>query len=202
MLTYILAFILVGPANTAPEIVGAWSESITDSRSYSLRGRLVLVNKTGRNGHMETVLFVEVQDTCTFIGNGMRVYCDMGKTDFRPEYQGGLNCELLDKNNQLVKTASFPFGGAVPISEWIKLPVDASIRVRATPFGLRRDNARVICPHLGAMWMIENSDKGEYLLKATFTVLPRDEKNANEPLHIWSGKLVLPPIRILPSRLE
>jgi len=191
-------FILVMHPGISTELAGAWSESVSDSRGYSLRGRLVLVDKAGRNGHPETVMFVELQDTCTFIGNGMSIYCDMGKTDFRPEYQGGLNCELLDKSNQQVKKASFPFGGAVPASEWVKLPVDASIRVRATPFGLRRDNARVICPNLGAMWVVENSDKDEYLLKATFTVLPRDEKNASESLHAWSGKLVLPPIRIMP----
>lgn len=178
------------------ELAGDWSESVTDSRGYSLRGRLLLVDKVGHNGHRESVLFVELQDTCQFIGHGIKVFCDMGKTDLRPEYHGGLNCELLDRNNQPVKTASFSFGGAVPRSEWVKLPVDASIRIRATPFGLRRDNARVICPHLGAMWVIENTDKHEYVLKGTFEVQPQEGKGIDESLHAWTGKLVLPPIRI------
>ena len=123
----------------------------------------------------------------------------MGKTDFRAEYQGGLNCELLDKNNKPVKTSAFAFGGAVPKSEWVTLPVDATIRLRATPFGLRRDNARVVCPHLGAMWVIDNSDKSEYQLKATFTVQQMDNQNEVQPMHAWTGKLLLPPIRITPA---
>jgi hypothetical protein len=182
------------------DIVGDWSESVADNRGYSLRGRLVLVAKLGRNGQSETVLYVELQDTCTFIGNGMRVFCEMGKTDFRPEYKGGLNCELVDKSGKPFKLSSFPFGGAVPKSEWVYLPVDSSIRVRATPFGLRRDNARVICPHLGAMWVIENSDKSEYTLKATFTVLPHDGKQEVETVHSWTGTLKLPSIPIKPVR--
>lgn len=196
-----LLFTLMLGVITSPssELVGNWSESVADSRGYTLRGRLVLVDKVGHNGHRESVLFVELQDTCQFIGNGIQVFCDMGKSDFRPEYPGGLNCELVDKNRQLLKPVSFAFGGAVPRSEWVKLPVDASIRVRATPFGLRRDNAKVICPHLGAMWVIENSDKGEYMLKGTFVVQPRVEKSIDESLHAWTGKLVLPSLRIVPS---
>lgn len=185
----------ISPAST--EIIGDWSESVADKRGYSLRGRIVLADKLGRNGNGETVVYVELQDSCSFIGNGMRVFCEMGKTDFRPEYRGGLNCELLNKDGKTVKATSFAFGGAVPRSEWVYLPVDSSIRVRATPFGLRRDNARLISPHLGAMWTIDNSDKSEYTLKATFTVLPRDEKQEAEAVHAWTGMLKLPPLRIM-----
>lgn len=197
MTSFIFALILTVGSSQTSELVGSWSESVADSQGYSLRGRLVLVDKVGHNGHRESVLFVELQDTCPFIGNGIRVFCDMGKTDFRPEYQGGLDCLLLDKNNQPAKSASFAFGGAVPRSEWVKLPVDASIRVRATPFGLRRDNAMLISPHLGAMWVIENGDKNEYLLKGTFKVQSRDDKNIEDSHHAWTGKLMLPPIRIV-----
>lgn len=198
MASFLITLLLaVGPSPSS-ELVGEWSESVADSRGYSLRGRLVLVDKVGHNGHRESVLFVELQDTCQFIGNGIRVFCDMGKTDFRPENQGGLNCELVDKNNQPMKTVSFPFGGVVPRTEWVKLPVNASIRIRATPFGLRQDNARVISPHLGAMWVIENSDKQTYLLKGSFVVQSKEDKGIDESLHAWSGKLVLPPLRIVP----
>jgi len=198
MTSFLITLLLAVGSSPSSELVGEWSESVADRRGYSLRGRLVLVDKVGHHGHRESVLFVELQDSCPFIGNGIQVFCDMGKTDFRPEYQGGLNCELLDKNNQPVKTVSFAFGGAVPRSEWVKLPVDASIRVRATPFGIRRDNAKVICAHLGATWVIENRDKSEYVLKGSFIVQPRDDKGIDESLHAWSGKLVLPPLRIVP----
>lgn len=198
MSSLLVTLIALG-SSPSSELVGAWSDSVADSRGYSLRGRLVLVDKVGHNGKRESVLFVELQDTCPFIGNGNQVFCDMGKTDFRPEYQGGLNCEMVDKNNQTIKSVAIAFGGAVPKSEWVKLPADASIRVRATPFGLRRDNARVVCPHLGAMWVIENGDKHEYVLKGTFVVQPREGKGIDESLHAWSGKLVLPPLTIVPS---
>lgn len=57
---------------------------------------------------------------------------------------------------------------------------------------------RLINGLLGAMWVIENGDKNEYQLKGTFIVKHRIDK-VDESLHTWTGKLVLPPIRIVAS---
>src|SRR5690349_13253196 len=71
---------------------GDWSKPVADSRGYALRGRLVICQQK-RGDRFETPVYVELQDACDFIGQTMRLYCDLGKHDFRPEYKGGLNCE-------------------------------------------------------------------------------------------------------------
>jgi hypothetical protein len=126
----------------------------------------------------------------------MRLFCDMGKHDFRPEYKGGLDCELRDKNQQPVKTTPFPFGGAVPKSEWVTLPTDATIRLRASPFGISRVKAKAICPHLGKLWVIADDDPNEYYLSGTFAVDPPTDPAPAGNEHVWRGTIALSAVRI------
>lgn len=176
---------------------GDWSKPISDSRGYALRGRLVICEQK-RGDRIETPVYVELQDACDFIGQTMRLYCDLGKHDFRPEYKGGLNCELRDKDDKLVDSTSFAFGGATPVSQWVSLPRDATIRLRATPFGISRENALSICPHLGKLWVIAGDDTSEYSLSGTFNIDPAESLTPDElgHDHIWRGTLELPAVKI------
>lgn len=162
-----------------------------------MRGRLVICEKPRDDGRRETPIYVELQDASDFIGAGMRLYCDLGKHDYRPEYKGGLHCELRDKDERLVESKSFPFGGAIPKSEWIKLPVDATIQLRATPFGIHREKAITVCPHLGQCWVISEDDANAYSLSGSFTVAPPPEEDDGSKEHVWEGTIDLPAVRIV-----
>lgn len=176
---------------------GNWSKSVADSRGYAVRGRLVLCEKVIREDRREVAVYVELQDARESIGGSTRIYCDFGKTDFRPEYKGGLKCKLEDKDKKPVESTSFPFGGAVPVSEWVTLPSDATIRLRASPFGIHRPKAMAISPQLNQLWVIADEDPNEYFLSGTFTVDPEAGRKTIEDPHIWRGTLELPAVRIV-----
>jgi hypothetical protein len=175
---------------------GAWSKPVADSRGAALRGRLVLAERVVSAERRAVVVYVELQDAREAIGGSMQLFCDMGKTDFRPEYKGGLQCELRDKNKRLVPSTGYPFGGGVPMSEWVTLPTDATIRVRATPFGIHRPKAMAISPHLNSLWVISDDDTNEYFLSGTFVIDPPADRAAPEKGHVWRGTIDLPAVRI------
>jgi hypothetical protein len=184
-------------AADAPKVMaeGDWSKPVVDNRGPALRGRLILCEKKG-----QTVVYVELQDASDAVGE-MRLYCDMGRNDFRPEYKGGLQCELRDKDQKPVATKPFAFGGATPKSEWLTLPPDATIRLRATPFGVGQDKARAICPHLGQFWAINDDDPNDYFLSGTFTINAPTDAIERDGGRVWRGTIDLPATRI-PSKVR
>jgi hypothetical protein len=192
----------IGHAAEGPKVIaaGEWSKAVDDNRGYSLRGRLVLCENFAGTDHREVAVYVELQDASEARGHGMQLYCEMGKTDFRPEYKGGLQCEMRDKDKKLVGSTGYPFGGGVPKPEWVRLPCDATIRLRASPFGLRRDNAMAISPELGKLWVIKDDDPNEYFLSSTFTIAPAEDGIEKDGGHIWRGVINLPAVRIKNKR--
>jgi hypothetical protein len=186
-----------GPKEVA---AGAWSKPVADSRGYAIRGRLVLCEKRAGDGRREVAVYVELQDASESAGGSMRLFCDMGKTDLRPEYKGGLQCELRDREKKPVKPTSYPFSGAVPKSDWVTLPSDATIRLRASPFGVHRAKAMAISPEPGKLWVIGDDDQSEYFLSGKFTVDPTAGRDSVEDPHIWRGKIDLPAVRIVNSQ--
>lgn len=200
----IIACALCGSGRAAEEprliAAGEWSKPVTDSRGSALRGRLVLCEKMVGEDRREVAVYVELQDASDHVGPGLNLFCDFGRTDFRPEYKGGLRCELRDKDKQLVRPMGYPFGGAVPSSEWVKLPADATIRLRATPFGLHRPKAMAISPELNTLWVIDDGDPREYFLSGTFTVDPAADNPPPGNEHAWRGTIDLPAARIVNER--
>ena len=192
---------LGGFANAAdgPKVIaaGEWSKAVTDHRGYAVRGRLVLCEKVVAEDRREVAVYVELQDACDFIGESMRVFCDLGRHDFRPEYKGGLRCQMHDKAKNEIPGEGFPFGGAIPKSQWITLPTDGTIRLRTTPFGIHRPGALAVCPELNKMWVIQDDDPGEYFLSGTFTVEPAKDQIPEGDGHVWRGTLELPPMKIV-----
>jgi hypothetical protein len=186
-----------------PKVIaaGEWSKPVDDNRGYAVRGRLVLCEKRLGDDRREVAVYVELQDASKAIGGSMQIFCDFGKADFRPEYKGGLQCELRDHDKQPVKSTSYSFGGAIPKSEWVRLPSDATMRLRASPFGVSRANAMAITPDLLKLWVIGDDDPNEYFLSGTFTVAPADDRIEKDDGHIWRGAIVLPEVRIKNKRL-
>lgn len=179
--------------------VGEWSKPVADARGYQVRGRLVLGEKHSGLERREVVVYIELQDASASIGSTMQLFCDLGKTDFRSESRG-LHCQLKDKDKHSVPTEGFAFSGAVPRSEWVALPVDGTIRLRTSPFGIYRPGAMAISPNLSALWIIRDDDPKEYFLSGTFTINPEDAPNRPGEGHIWSGTIILPPVRIVNKR--
>jgi len=186
------------PAADPPKVVaeGNWSKAVADKRSRAVRGRLVLAERPRTDDRREVAVYVELQEASDSIGDTLRVFCDLGKNDFRPEYKGGLWCELTDKDGKAVKASGFAFSGAVPKSEWVSLPTDGTIRLRATPFGIHREKATAVCPDLGTLWEIADGDAAEYKLSGTFTVDPPADVKPPADGHVWRGTLDLPALTL------
>jgi hypothetical protein len=191
-----------------PKVVAAaeWSKAVTDTDGYALRARLVLCERDvivggradfPRQQQHEMITYLELQDAGERVAQSMRIFCDLGKSDFRPEYKGGLHCELLDKDNRKVAPSAFPFGGGVPLSQWVTLPPDATLRLRCSPFAGSRADGFNVAPGLGMHWTIATNDPKEYTLAGSFTVEPGDDQLiVNQPDHIWRGTITLSPVKI------
>jgi len=139
-----------------------------------------------------------VADTRGYAVRGRLVLREKPRSDDRREV--AVYVELQDKDKKPVKATSFPFGGAVPKSEWVTLPSDATIRLRASPFGIHRPKAMAISSQLNQLSVIGDDDSNEYFLSGTFTVDPEAGKNTIEEPHIWRGTIVLPAARIVNPR--
>jgi hypothetical protein len=201
LLAGIILCVFAGRASLAVEskeiAVGDWSKPVADNRGRAIRGRLLLCEKRVSADRREVAVYIELQDVSEAVGETMLLFGDFGRTDFRPEYKGGLRCQLRDKDDKPVKPASFPFGGGIPGSQWVMLPSDASIRLRATPFGMHQPNALAICPGLGTSWVIGDDDPGEYFLSGTFTIDPAADRKPPSGDWVWRGTIELPPARIV-----
>ncbi len=200
----LLLWALGGPAQASdpPKLIaaGGWSKPVADGRGRAVRGRLVLCEKAVSEDRREVAVYVELQDASASVGGSMRLFCDLGRTDFRPGYKGGLRCELRDKDRRPVKPAPFAFSGGVPRPEWVTLPSDATIRLRASPFGIHRPKAMAICPGLGSVWVIGDGDATEHFLSGTFTVDPAADRIPPGEGHVWRGTVVLPAVRVVNQR--
>ena len=188
-----------GPAYAQQRVIaeGEWSKPVADTRGYAVRGRLVISEKPRDDDRREVLVMIELQDARGSVGGSTRIFCDLGKTNFRPENKNGLVCQLQDKNKQPVPSTTFAFGGGTPASEWVTLPSDSTIRLRSTPFGIHRAKSIAISPHLGQLWEIADSDRNEYFLSGTFTSDPEEGRKSVEDPHIWRGTIDLPAVRIV-----
>jgi hypothetical protein len=204
VLAGLLIWALGGSGQVAdpPKVIarGDWSKPVTDSRARAVRGRLVLCEKVVGDDRREVAVYVELRDGSDFVGETVQVFCDLGRADFRPEYKGGLRCELRDKDNRAVKPTPFPFSGAVPRSEWVTLPSDATIRLRASPFGIHRSKAMALAPDVSTLWVIGDDDANEYFLSGRFTVDPAADRKPAGAGHVWRGTIELPAVRIVNQR--
>jgi hypothetical protein len=180
--------------------VGEWSKPVTDNRGAALRGRIVLAEKLRGDDRREVAVYIELQDASQAVGRSMQLFCDLGRNDFRPEYKGGLHCEMHDKDKRPVAGTGFPFSGAVPASQWITLPSDGTIRLRASPFGIHRPKAVAIAPQLDKLWVIGEDDPNEYFLSGTFTIDPAKDRTPPTDEHVWRGTIILPAVRIANKR--
>jgi hypothetical protein len=178
----------ISQAGEVPKVIatGDWSKPVADNRGRALCGRLVLCEEERSDDLREVVVYVELQDASDGRGSSMQLF-----------FHSGLKCELLDSEKRPVKPTSFPFGGGVPRSEWVTLPSDASIRLRTTPFGIRRAKAIAIAPYLSDLWIIDDSDKSAYYFSGTLTIDPAKDNKPPADGDVWRGTIAFPAVKIV-----
>jgi hypothetical protein len=189
--------------------ISNWSNPVDGCNDFfnggncaTIRGRLVILK-----GHfpgdasdlLSTMVYVELQNL------GVRpteIYFDAEHGhDFRPEYKGGLNCDLFDSHDKPVPQRGSAFSGGCPSSGWITLQYDSTVRLRANCFGIRSPKeGGLVLPFPGKEWFIQPKDTNSYFLSATFTgIAPtnhtsEDVKSARAV--VWDGTLVFPKTKI------
>ena len=176
--------------------VGDWSPAVTDNRGYAVRGRLVVAEKQSGHNPRQTAVYLDLQDASEHVGGTLRIFCDLGNSDFSGQNKTGLKCVMQDKDQRPVAFTSPPFGGATPDSRWIELPSDSTIRLRTSPFGIHRPGAMTIATHIGQVWVIDDQDPHDYFLSGTFTVDPMEGRDTITDPQIWRGTLELPAVKI------
>lgn len=192
----------LGAAEVVELAAGAWSEPVADARGYALRGRLLVCEAHPRSDLVDIAVYVELEEVSNFIGGDVAVYCELSKTDFSGTYPFGLQCEVLNEDDQRVPQEGAAFGGAVPQSRWVVLGTDDAVRLRANPFGVRRREGEPGLPLMvdGSFWFLKADDPQTYRLTAAFAAGPQDETTVPAGAHVWQGRLELPPVELSPER--
>lgn len=176
---------------------GDWSAPVADHGGRTIRGRLILAQEIRGQEDRDVGVYLELQETADAVGGEpLWLYCELGRSDFRPEYRPGLHCELRDATGKPVPSEPFAFSGAVPRSEWVVLPPDATLRLRASPWGLRRPGALVLAPDVAHLWVIRLTAEQDYTLGGTFTIEPADDWQPPAAGWVWRGTLELPAVPI------
>ena len=104
-----------------------------------------------------------------------------------------MGCACLNR----ASASGFPFSGAVPGSQWIVLPSQATIRLRCSPFGIHRPGAIALCPDAAHLWTIPDNDNKTYFFSGTFTIDPPSNPPALGGEQVWKGSIELPAVRII-----
>ena len=190
--------------------VSDWSKPVDGSdnayngaHAAAVRGRLVILqgHSPGDTGELlSTMVYVELQNLSL---RPTEVYFDGGHgNDLRPEHKGGLHCDLFDSRGTPVPRRMSAFSGQCPTSQWITLPGDDTIRLRANCFGIGSPKeGGLVLPFLDKEWFIESQDDHHYFLSASFTATSPANHVSGETKHlrnvVWDGTLMFPKLDIL-----
>jgi len=187
-------------ADTNIIAVSDWSKSVSTGYGQSLRGRMLIAEEQPP-GHAspETELFLELENVSDPVAGPMQVYVDPAN---------GLHCGMLDAYGKPPTTLKVSGGMRgdgggyrVPVN-WITLPYDSTIRLRANgTFSWRRGDGLLLMldPFSDQHWEIGSGDTNTYFLYGTFTVTPptnQVQPDATGSRAQWQGTLDLPKMKI------
>ena len=180
-----------GQTDTNVVAVGNWSEPVTDSGGYTLRGRLLVYDAEYYSADKMwgyARIYLELQHICTTVWrNPAAVYFDFDDLHFGMHNGLGLP----------IRSVSPPLGTAIPLPYWATLPCDSTLRLLASPelvSGSTKPNGLsilVLSPL--ALWEIRPGSGDRYLL-ATFS--PQTNHPSALNCHVWQGTLNLPKVRL------
>jgi hypothetical protein len=164
-------------ADTNVIAVSDWSQSVD-----GLRGR-VLVLYEGR----ETVAYLELQNVSDAKNSCKDIYFDPA-SEFTFELR-----DALDKSPRQVGGRG---SGGFPMSFWVSLPPDSTIRLRASWYGYGYPRGRGLMIPLYHHLTIPEGDTNDYFLTGTFTA-NAPTNHVSLPDHIlWQRTLTLPKTRV------
>jgi len=187
--------------------ISDWSKPVVGCNDFfnggncaTIRGRLIILQ-----GHdpgdaselLSTMVYLELQNLSI---RPTEMYFD-AHLDFRLEQHAGLNCDLFDSQGKSVPRRGSAFSGGCPQREWITLPYDSTIRLRANCFGIRSPKeGGLVLPFLGKDWFIRPQDTNHYFLSAAFTVIAPTNHVSEEVKQarnvVWDGTLVFTKMEI------
>ncbi len=116
---------------------------------------------------------------------------------------GGCDWELRDSTNKTIPNSPGGASGGEPAAEWVLLPCDSTVRLRASAYNGGRLKASVFTIDLPYhhFWQIPAHGTNQYFLSGTFIVNPPPNHVPRSNHVVWSGKLTLPKVRIPLDRL-
>jgi len=188
---------------------GDWSEPVSCQgegleNCGTLRGRLLLCDSP-KDG--SAAVYLELQELAETWGGTIEVYCNMEPTVAiagGPDAQGherirkaAAQWELGDGSGRPIPEAGGGFGGGAPGVDWVTMPTDSTVRLRASVFGGGRlKNGSLHIFFLAKSWVIPPRSTNDYYLSCTFTVEPPTNHVALPEHRVWHGTLKLPSMKI------
>ena len=179
-----------GQTDTNVIATGDWSEAVSDSDGYALRGRLLVYDEQSAPNHAR--VYLELQHV--FKGPGwwdgpLEIYFDIGRSD-------DLHFEMRDKLDQPVPQFPVVIRGPTPSSCWVTLPCDSTVRLRADIYTLgppeKPDGLEILVR--GGCWLIRPNATNDFFLSGSFT--PSTDHPSSLKYHVWRGTLKLPKAKI------
>lgn len=167
-----------------------WSEPVA-----SVRGRLLVVEgySPGYEGTLpETKVYLDLQNVSTSTSGVINIF-------FNPKI--GLQCRLLDANNEPPPPVGGGGSGSFPSACLVTLPYDCTIRLRASWYGYGMPREKGIrIPLYTDDLVIKANNTNTYYLSGTFTgSVPSDDENSLL-VPLWQETLVFPKVGITAKR--
>jgi hypothetical protein len=167
-----------------------WSEAV-ESHDRLLRARVMVLEGRSRayaGPDAEVLLYVEIENANSAWGKPLKVYFDPG---------AGLKFEVLDADGKPIPTSPTGGSGGDVGPDWIAIPYDSSVRLRANPGGWGRgkntDLVLPLRPWQSQYWRLPAD--GEYYLQGTLKISPPTEDDI-ERIDDWRGELKFPKTKI------
>ena len=166
---------------------GAWSETVVDaSNGGTLRGRLLVYDQKSDNAANHARVYLELQ----------HVFAGAWRLPFEVYFPNGLHFEMKDQRNEPIPKTLVVMVGPRPSSDWIPLPDDSTVRLRADDFLSGPETApeglEILVP--GGCWIVPPKATNEFFLSATYT--PSHDHPSPRGYPVWQGTLKLPAVRI------
>lgn len=167
--------------------IGAWSEPVRN-RHAELRGRIVIV---------DAFVFIDLQECSGVAGSCLEI-------EWNPE--STLKFELTNDNGVPVPACPGGYSGPGLPHDWLKMPPDSMMRLRASPFnggGRQKDGSLLIMSPDFQTWAVRPTATNECFLAVTLSIpTPAAAVLTNQPhidrhmLDTWQGTLKLPKVKI------
>jgi len=182
--------------------VGEWSNPVSDSYGYRLRGRLLLcqVPWRGPASTPDIGVYLELEEISDFSVAPVQVLCDLSPA----KHSDGLLCELRYTDGRPVAEGGI-YSGGVPGSCWITLPAYSSIRLKVSGGTAKATQDWIQITLSRQSWAFPSKNTNDCFLSGTFTVNPPAElvtPYTPSNYHVWKGTLTLPAVRIPVKRLK